>query len=178
MLIRDITSERKLVDMEAQLAISERMSALGTLAAGIAHEINNPLTYIMGSLELLKEELITLDQNNTEEIEELVSDSIEGVHRVAKIVEELRSFMRVKKVKLAPVSLEQVIQSAINLAHHETKHSANIDWHPGADLPALHVNEYQLVHVIVNLLVNAAQAFPNKDHYLFFQLYFFLNSCV
>lgn len=162
-LIRNITSERKLVDMESQLAVSDRMSALGTLAAGIAHEINNPLTYIMGSLELLKEELGTQDQNNKEEIEELVSDSIEGVHRVAKIVEELRSFMRVKKLKLMPVSLEQVIQSAMNLAQHETKHSACIEWQPRPDLPAAYVNEYQLVQVIVNLLINAAQAFTHKD---------------
>jgi C4-dicarboxylate-specific signal transduction histidine kinase len=162
-LIQDITSKRKLIDIEAQLAISERMSALGTLAAGIAHEINNPLTYVMGSLELLKEELGSHDQNNAEEIEELVSDSIEGVDRVAKIVEELRSFMRVKKLELAPVSLEQVIQSGMNLAQHETKHSARIEWQPRSNLPAVHVNEYQLVQVIVNLLINAAQAFTHKD---------------
>jgi len=165
-LIRDVSSERRLSQVEEQLAISEKMSALGTLAAGIAHEINNPLTYVMNNLEMIREDLTEqrgLSEEKHAELIELSGEATEGLERIAKIVQELRSFMRSSERSLREVKLSGAVQSALSLADPELKLKAKLSLKLDEALPSIFADERQLVQVLVNLFINAAQAFKEQD---------------
>lgn len=165
-LIRDVSSERRLSQVEEQLAISEKMSALGTLAAGIAHEINNPLTYVMSNLEMIRDDLgdraeFTLEKHA--ELLELSVEAIEGLERIAKIVQELRSFMRSSERSLSEVKLSVTIKSALSLATPELRLNTEVICEVAQEVSNVYVDEGQLVQVLVNLLINAAQAFEDQN---------------
>jgi len=165
-LVRDVSSERRLSQVEEQLAISEKMSALGTLAAGIAHEINNPLTYVMSNVEIIRDELeadVQRGEERAAELRELSTDALEGLERITKIIKELKGFMRSSDQSLSSVDLSKALSSALNLASAELKLKASVITSVPPALPSAYVDEQQLVQVFVNLLVNAAQAFEEQD---------------
>jgi PAS domain S-box-containing protein len=145
---RDLTERKKL---EAKLALSERLVAMGRLVAGIGHEINNPLSYVMGNLELLQETLPP-----SPESDELIRDCLEGAERIRKIIAGLKSMSRGGEHR-APIDLRRVIELAIAMTHNEVRHRAQlaIDLR---DTPAVMADENRLGQVFVNLLVNAAQS--------------------
>lgn len=172
-LVRDTTSEKLL---EEQLAISERMASLGTLAAGVAHEINNPLTYIQCNIVLAMEEL----RARTDELSSLVESSLlealreteksleialDGTQRVAKITHELKHFSRVSEFKLVPLQISEVLDSAIKLSTNEIRHRARLIYQeevaPHKALPFVFGDPHQLTQVFINILINAAQAFDS-----------------
>ena len=189
--LRDLTERRRL---RARMARSDRMASLGTLAAGVAHEINNPLSFILMNLEgvlddlpgmahslkvleaglverlgrqeaenLLTEAGMAAGEERVEDLAARIGDAHVGAQRVRDIVADLKTFARVEteEAALTAVRVEQALKVALNLASHEIKHKTRIrrDLHP---TPLALAEEGRLSQVLVNLLVNAAQA-PNGE---------------
>ncbi|MDC0714545.1 ATP-binding protein [Stigmatella sp. ncwal1] len=156
-IIRDITEARR---METQLQLSERMASVGTLAAGVAHEINNPLAYISSNLAFLAEQLEqeTAWAEQRAEMRDAVQESLEGTRRVRLIVQDLKSFSRADDESQGLVDAHRVIQGSLRLVRNELEHRAQLSLELNAVPPVLG-NESRLAQVIVNLLVNALQAF-------------------
>lgn len=154
----DITEAKEL---EFQLQLADRMISVGTLAAGVAHEINNPLTYVLANLGLIREELNDLGPfNKRTELNALLDEAAEGAERVTQIVRDLKVFSRGDEQRAdAAISVEGVIESSLNMAANELRHRARIvkDFE---DLPFVRANRARLGQVFINLLINAAQAIP------------------
>jgi len=159
--MRDISERR---ENQAQLIQTDRMATIGTLAAGVAHELNNPLAYILLNLGLFERELGDLvhDPDDKERIKIRLRTLQEGAERMATIVRDLRSFCRPNSKTLRPVDLRQVLESAINMAMNELKDRARIvrDYSP---VPAVVADSARLGQVFLNLLLNAAQAMAETD---------------
>jgi len=149
---------------QEELARAEKLSALGALAAGVAHEINNPLAYVTLNLQQLIDD--TRGKLSTSEIEAL-EEALEGAERMKTIVSELKGFSGSDAPDAAePVNVIQAVTSALNIAQNEIRHRARLsrEHEPGLFVLA---REGQLVQVLVNVLVNAAQAIPaqsERDH--------------
>lgn len=150
----DIT-ERK--EIEARLMVADRMASIGTLAAGVAHEINNPLAYIIANIDFALEGLRPIATSN--ELAESLNEAREGAIRVRTIVRDLRAFSRGEIEVYGPVDLRRMIEASINMAWNEIRHRARLvkDYGPPSFVQA---NEARLGQVVINLLVNAAQAIP------------------
>jgi PAS domain S-box-containing protein len=157
---RDVTDRKR---MRAKLLMSDRMASLGTLAAGIAHEINNPLAYVIGNLESMAEILGAPERTaSTVERTELgaqVRDARDGAERVRKIVHGLRSFSRSDAETRAPLALPDVLEAAIRLTGNEVRHRAELVRELGP-VPLVVADDGRLTQVFINLLVNAAHAIP------------------
>ncbi|HEX8789609.1 MAG TPA: PAS domain S-box protein, partial [Polyangiaceae bacterium] len=167
---RDLT-ERK--QMQARLLLADRMVSVGTLAAGVAHEINNPLAYVMTNLEMVAARrlppivarLKELESDQATRLAEEVSGAIamidvarEGSERMRDIVRDLRTFTRAAdEEKRAAVDVRRVLDASINLAWNEIRHRARLVKEYD-DVPPIVANEARLGQVFLNLLVNAAQA--------------------
>jgi PAS domain S-box-containing protein len=153
---RDVTLKKQ---TEAQLIVSDRMASVGTLAAGVAHEINNPLASVMANLDLAVRDASELVENvgyTTELLDEL-NDAREAAERVRRIVKDLKIFSRVDDDTRGPVDVERVLESTLRMAWNEIRHRARLvkDYHK---TPLVEANESRLGQVFLNLLVNAAQA--------------------
>jgi PAS domain S-box-containing protein len=155
-MARDVTAKRQL---ESQLVRADRLAALGTMAAGVAHEINNPLAYVMLNLEWIARKLpaVERDPSSLRGLLDMLAEAREGAERVASIVRELRSFSRTDGETRQPVDLASVVLSAIKIAGHEIRHRARIvtSFEPARRVNA---NEARLEQVVLNLLLNAGQA--------------------
>jgi PAS domain S-box-containing protein len=156
---RDVTERQRL---RAKLLVSDRMASLGTLAAGIAHEINNPLAYVTGNLEAMSETLDAVagvPAADRAELDAQVRDARDGAERVRKIVHGLRSFSRPEQETRVPLALPDVIEAAIRLTGNELRHRARLE----RDLqptPLVSADDGRLTQVFINLLINAAHAIP------------------
>ena len=152
-LVEDLTAKRSL---EAQLVFADRMASMGTLAAGVAHEINNPLAFITANLEYALSEL----QNQKPPLAAAASaleDAREGTNRVRNIVRDLKIFSRVDAGDEDLVDVRQVLRSAVNVTHNELRHRASVQLEL-APVPFVRASAQRLGQVFVNLLINAAQA--------------------
>jgi PAS domain S-box-containing protein len=158
--VRDLT-ERK--QMQARLVLSDRLVAMGTLAAGVAHEINNPLTFVLANLSFLANELRTLagelPVGRLAETEEVLREVAMGANKVRQIVADLKMFSRADEDAPTAVNLKNVIESAITIARAELRERARVvrDY---VDVPPVEGSEGRLGQVFLNLLINAAQAIP------------------
>jgi PAS domain S-box-containing protein len=154
---RDVTERKR---MEIKLLEADRLTALGVLSAGVAHEINNPLAYVLLNLEYLKRELpkAAADPARIEALMVRVQDACHGADRVASIVRDLRTFARGEETARQPVSLESVIEAAVNIAYPEIRTRARLE-RRYQTVPAVDGNAGRLEQVFLNLLLNAAQAF-------------------
>jgi PAS domain S-box-containing protein len=156
--IRDISEQKKL---EAQFRLSEQMISMGSVAAGVAHEINNPLTYVMGNLQILARHLAGLEAEigkaKGEVLKKCIDEALDGTERVRAIVRDLRGFSRPSDLEQTAVDLRQVLESSVRIVGNEVRHRARLvrDYQ---DIPLIDANELRLAQVFVNLLVNAAQA--------------------
>jgi two-component system, cell cycle sensor histidine kinase and response regulator CckA len=158
---RDVTERKR---MEVKLLEADRLTALGVLSAGVAHEINNPLAYVLLNLEYLKRELPKAagDPARLEALMVRVNDACHGADRVASIVRDLRTFARGEETGRQPVSLEAVIEGAINITSPELRQRARLE-RRYQTVPAVDGNAGRLEQVFMNLLLNAAQAFPSDS---------------
>lgn len=158
--VHDITDR---YELEEQVRQAERLASIGTLAAGVAHEINNPLTYMQANLDALRE-----DGDETER-EELCDEIKDGLDRIARIVAGLKTFSRAhpEGSREETVELTLVVENAVRLCRNELQHRAALIVDPGHDVAPVLGDEAQLVQVAVNLLLNAGQAIPQgqaSDH--------------
>jgi PAS domain S-box-containing protein len=157
---RDIT-ERKA--MHEKMVQADRLAAVGTLAAGIAHEINNPLAYVLLGLQYLERELPKVIANPSRMGDMLarLSEVRTGAERVAGIVSGLKMFSRADEAERGPVDLQPVIEAAIKIAENEIRHRARLvrTYETNA---LVHGNAARLEQVFLNLLVNAAHAVSDR----------------
>jgi PAS domain S-box-containing protein len=152
-LIEDVTQKKA---AEAQLLFADRMTSMGTLAAGVAHEINNPLAFVGGNIAYALEQLRRIPAVPAAVLEAL-EDSREGAARVRDIVRDLKMFSRPDETGQDGVDVHEVLRSALNLAHNELKHRARLVVALD-DVPLVAGNPHRLGQVFLNLILNAAQA--------------------
>jgi PAS domain S-box-containing protein len=150
--IMDISERR---EMQARLLLADRMASVGTLAAGVAHEINNPLAYVIANVDIALSELRKVP--NADRLISSLREAKEGTERVRRIVGDLKTFSRADDAVRERVDLRSVVESSINLAMIEIRHRAKLVRELG-DAPRVDANAGRLGQVVVNLLVNAAQA--------------------
>ncbi|HVG59831.1 MAG TPA: AAA family ATPase [Hyalangium sp.] len=162
-IVRDVT-ERKAV--QDRLRAADRMASLGTLAASVAHEINNPLSFMTSNLRFIDEELSAMAQAGESlagprgtEVREAVQETLAGGSRVSEIVRDLKTFSRGDEGRRGPVDVHAVLDLCANMARSEIRHRARLVREYG-ELPPVQANETRLGQVFLNLLVNAAQAIP------------------
>ncbi len=161
-IFRDVTEH---VALRARLQVADRMASMGTLAAGVAHEINNPLTFIMGNLNFLAGELAELSgprpSPRMEELSLTIQEALEGSSRVHDIVKELRTFARGSDdQEIGPVDVAAVMESTLSMAKNHIKHKAQVS-KDYQSVAAVHADPGKLGQVFLNLVVNAAQALPD-----------------
>ncbi len=140
----------------------DRLATLGTLTASVAHEINNPLTYVRGNVEMLGDELRTLADNGADpraaEWSAMMEDINEGTLRVQKIVHSLRTLGRATSQELDVVELRSVVDAAYRVCANELRHCARFRIVDDRTRASVFADESQLVQVLTNLLLNAAHA--------------------
>ena len=148
--VRDMTDVKQ---MEQQLIQNERLAAMGQMIDGFAHELNNPLTAILGALELL--ETSTTDQSTARKYE-LVKQQ---ARRAAEVVQNLLFFSRPPAPGKAPLNVSELVQRSLALHEHSLKLSGvGIDFVPDLSMPSVVGDPHQLMQVFLNLIINAEQA--------------------
>jgi C4-dicarboxylate-specific signal transduction histidine kinase len=148
--------------MTAQLVQADRLAGLGTLAAGIAHEINNPLAYVIAGLQFLSDRVADIKAGHAPNLEEArltLRDVCEGADRIRKIVRDLKAFSRGDDESRRLVDLRPVLRSATEIAQSEARHRARVLEEYGAT-PRVLASESRLGQVFLNLLINAAHSIP------------------
>ncbi len=150
-LCEDLRERRRL---EARLNETEKLSVVGQLAYGVAHEINNPLAYVVANLEFARAELAG---RADADVVAALDEAAEGSLRVRQIVRDLKAFARADEDQHTTAVLHEVLDTAVKLAGAELKHRARVE-RDFAAAPPVRGNEGRLTQLFLNLLVNAAQA--------------------
>ncbi|MGE5681492.1 MAG: ATP-binding protein [Bacillota bacterium] len=178
---RDITEQK---NMEAKLIQSYKLASLGKLVAGVAHEINNPNTFILGNLKIVQEafeDIIPLldkiyEQDRSlkiarldyglfkDNISILISDMVEGANRTKKIVGDLRNFAKKDESTLTDViDLNEIVKNSLSLTEKHIKKYARLKTELSECLPFFNGNIYKLEQVVVNLTMNALEAIESNE---------------
>ncbi|MFO8070893.1 MAG: ATP-binding protein [Polyangia bacterium] len=178
--LSDITEEKRL---RTQLAVADRLSSLGLLAASTGHEVNNPLTYVLYNVETLAEDLpavagrltppdastaqneeglrlvTSLAEARAElgEMSERARSAVEGARRIREIIKGMRAFSRVDEELIEPLSLNSLVETALTMAAKEISARARLVRDLGP-VPNVSANRGQMCQVFLNLLVNAAHS--------------------
>jgi len=166
LVFRDVTEQRQL---EEQMALTERLSSLGAVAASIGHEINNPLTYNLANLSFVSQQLDrmtgtlteSMDGKEIQDLRKALSEAQEGAERIAKVVADLRMFSRAEEQALRRIDVRVCIDWALKLIGNKVEHAARLRKDLGR-MPHVLANEIRLSQVFVNLLENAAQAIEGR----------------
>lgn len=153
-----------------RLAHSDKLASLGQMSAGIAHEINNPVAYVIANLTALSDMLDELEHSGLTEAgrqaltgaREIVADCAEGVERIRRISADLKRFARADETTFQRVDLNSVVETACQLADNELRHRARLILKLG-DVPRIFGDPDKLTQVVLNLLINAAQALEGGD---------------
>ena len=150
-IARDITDTKKL---EQQIRNSEKLASIGKLAAGVAHEINNPLGGILNCLYNLRKRTLTPTRQ-----EEYIASMEDGLRRVQKIVRQLLDFSQQHDPQLSPTDINAVVERVLVLTNHAfVEHQIKLDKQLHPDLPPLLVDRHMIEQVLMNLILNAVQA--------------------
>lgn len=153
----DVTDRHR---AEVKLAQAERLASVGLLAAGVVHEINNPLSFVIGNLDLVARQLATNappTEASARVLADAVSDARQGAERVRAIVRDLKVFSRVQERRAAAVDVRVPLRAALAMAQNELRHRARVVLALGP-APLVWADEGRLGQLFLNLLVNAAQA--------------------
>jgi len=178
---RDISAQKR---MEAQLLQSYKLASLGKLVAGVAHEINNPNTFILGNLKIIQEALDDifpiLDNHYTtkkdlkiarldydvfkDNISTLITDMINGANRTKKIVGDLRNFAKKDDGTLTDnIDLNYIIKNNLTLTRKHVKKYAELEMIFAENLPTFKGNVNKIEQVILNLVMNASESIEKSD---------------
>jgi two-component system cell cycle sensor histidine kinase/response regulator CckA len=154
-------AEEALRKSQAQLRMADRLATVGTLSAGVAHEINNPLAYTLANLSYVRDALTRVKEPppgvDLEELRASTAEAIEGAERVRRIVKDMKTLSRMDDERITAVDVEAALDASVNMVAHELRHRAQVVKDYGR-VPLVRGNEGRLVQVFLNLLVNAAQA--------------------
>jgi PAS domain S-box-containing protein len=157
------TAEEALRRAEQAAVLADRMASVGVVAAGVAHEINNPLAAVMMSLDLLSTRLaglaVAAPGPAMADMVDTLDDARLGLDRVREIVRDLRVFARGDNDRRGPVDIERVLESTLRMAASQIRSRARLVRRYSA-LPPVIATEARLGQVFLNLLLNAAQAIP------------------
>ena len=176
-------------ELQSKLAQTDRLTSLGTLAAGIAHEINNPLAYVLLNIAFVTEQLPQLIDDSRSarfgaashpildvspegrapsledrqtEVHLALEHAKDGAERIRSIVRGLKTFSRPEDESRTPVDVRKVMESSIGMVHNEIRHRARLVKDFG-DVPPVFANDARLGQVFLNLLVNASQSLPEGN---------------
>ncbi len=163
-IINDITERTRIHD---RALLAAKLASVGTLAVGILHEINNPLQWIMSNLSFIKDKLKNFhpgpkNQQLIQEFNNLLNESIQGAENISEMVKNLKGFVHNDEIKLIPVNIHEALNTAIKIASLEIQQHASLEKYFSNDIPTILMPNNQIQQVFLNLLINAAQAFP-KD---------------
>jgi len=143
-----------------RLAAADRMAALGTLASGIAHEINNPLTYVIANLQTLAERLPASGDPATRELAEIVGEALDGAERIRRLVKQVQMVSPGQhQDRFSMVALRDALQTALALTENQIRHRARLICDLDQDV-YVRGDRDRIEQLFVNLLLNAAQAIP------------------
>jgi PAS domain S-box-containing protein len=158
-IARDISQRKR---MQEQLLISDRMVSVGMLAAGVAHEINNPLSSVMANVDYTLRDIDEFEVKpgapiTVQDVREALTDARDAAERVRTIVRDLKLFSRSEEETRGPVEVRRVIESTLRMAWNEIRHRARLvkDY---TEVPPVAGSESRLGQVFLNLVVNAAQS--------------------
>ena len=181
-------SHKKLQEAQSQLVQSEKLASLGQLAAGVAHEINNPIGFVMSNIGTLKEYTTVIanylslanrlvassdseiansmrEMDNQEnfdylmgDIKDIISDCDDGLIRIKDIVANLKSFSRLDKKEQSLFDINSCIEGVIKVVWNELKYKVELKRVFSPDIPLVKGHEGQIGQVIMNILINAAHA--------------------
>jgi PAS domain S-box-containing protein len=168
-VLRDRTEERRYERLVRQ---SQKLETVGSLAAGIAHEVNNPLAFVSANLSHLARlaDLVAKQlpahpdaaQLELAELPQVVAECIDGVERIGRIVDSMRRFSRVPSDEFGPVDLNQVLTEVIRLAELHPNRGVVVEAWLAEGLPPVHGSAQRLTQVFLNLLVNSKQALAGR----------------
>ncbi len=157
--IARVSAEEALRASQVKAMAADRLGALGQLAAGIAHEINNPLAYIVANLDFALEHLALAQAEGLDDVRLALAEARSGAKAVREIAGDLRALARDDEGVEATADVAEALRKALNLARSAVRHRARIASDVG-ELPRVDGAESRLSQVFLNLLVNAAQALP------------------
>jgi len=169
--LRNVTERRQAQELRDRLTQSERLAAIGQLAAGVTHEINNPAAYVVANLTSMLDVVSELERElgpaspalgKLNELGDMLRENLDGMARIRSIAGDLRTFARIGSNEVSMVDLNECVRSACKIAKSEIRQRAHLVWELG-ELPRIPGSPGKLAQVILNLLVNAAQAIPEGD---------------
>jgi PAS domain S-box-containing protein len=189
-VFRDITEAVEIEEesrrLQNKLIQANRMTSIGTLASGLAHEINNPNNFIMSNTQIIQqvwddlqvfmEEKYHRDGNfqvggieyseAVSTIPQLLKDTIEGSRRIKNITDTLKEYSRPKDSQVyARININNVLRFSINILNNQiTKYTDAFSFNPGDDIPVFKGNPQQIEQVVINLIQNSLHALPDKTH--------------
>ncbi len=157
---------RALADANARLMHAQKLEALGRMSAGLAHEVNNPLSFILSNLRHVLQGLEGLPcpeerRNARDDLRDACRDAVLGAERIARIVQDVRIFARVDEPPRDPVDVREVAESSISMAAEALRSGVRLvrDFH---EVPLVLGSEHGLGQVFLNLIVNAAHALKGR----------------
>jgi signal transduction histidine kinase len=161
--VGDLLLAREDRELQSRIAQTDRLASLGTLAAGVAHEINNPLAYVLLNIDYARSEVAEFARDSGgdrgREVRLALDRVSEGAWRIRDIVRGLRTFSRPESETTAPLQLAKVLEATLAMIQNEIRHEARLvrEFEPVPDVVG---NEARLGQVFLNLLMNALQALP------------------
>ncbi len=190
---RDITARKELEAMRQQLIRADKLAAVGQLAAGVAHEVNNPASYIYTNLFVLREYVTHFDELYArlnaaietepdraplyraiagdadlpaliQDMKHMIDVNLQGMDRISNIVRELRMFSRDEADNIEYINLPETIEAAIHLVRNQIDHIAALEVDIDKDVAGILCDRGKLSQVLVNILVNAAHAVAENPH--------------